>query len=404
MTITAPSVSVPVAPGRLPLAGHAFALQRDPLGFLSSLTRLGGVVRIHLGPLPVHVVTRPELVHQMLVTDVASFEKGRLNDKARPFLGNGIMTSGGDLHRRQRRLMQPAFHREMISGYVAVMNDKARALAASWSPGQVVDLQEALDELALRVVASTLFGSELGRRAVAEIQASLPVVARGATIRTLSPAGWLARIPTPGNRRFNAANAGIRTVIDDVIAGYRAGGADHGDLLSMVLAARDADGQGMTDVQARDELVTLLLTGAETAASALGSAFHELGRHPDLQARVRAELRQELAGGPAGPGDIPRLGYTRRVLTETLRLHNPAWILMRRATTRVTLGGASLPAGTELLFSIPALHRDPVLYPSPAAFDPDRWLRRPVKDLPRGAYLPFGVGSRQCIGNSYAWA
>ena len=405
MTTTAVPVSVPVAPGRLPVAGHALALQRDPLGFLSSLTPLGGVVKIYLGPLPVHVLTRPELVHQMLVTGVASFEKGRLNDKARPFLGNGIMNSGGELHRQQRRLMQPAFHRDMISKYVAVMNDKARALAGSWSPGQVVELQKALDELTLRIVASTLFTSELARPAVEEIQTSLPVVASGATLRTLSPIGLLTKIPTPGNRRFTAANAGIRKVIDDVVAAYRAEGTDHGDLLSMVLAARDADtGRGMSDLQVRDELVTLLLTGAETAASALGSTFHELGRNQDMQARLHTELQQTLAGRPAGYDDIPRLEYTQRVLNETLRLHNPAWLLMRRTTSKVTLGDISLPEGTELLFCIPTLHRDPVLYPNPSAFDPDRWLQRPVKDLPRGAYLPFGEGSRQCIGNSYALA
>lgn len=394
---------VVVAPGRLPIVGHALALQRRPLEFLESLNSYGDVVKIYLGHLPVYVVTSPELVHQMLVTEAGSFDKGRLFDKMRGFVGNGILTSGGELHRRQRRLLQPAFHRERITHYVKVMRETTETLAATWRPGQVVEMQGAIDELSLGVAAAALFSSELGRHAVDEVQRCLPIVLRGVVARTLSPVEVLHKLPTPGNRRFIAAEARVRRVIDGVIEAYRADGTDCGDLLSMVLAARDADtGQGMTDVQARDELVTLLLAAAETTASTLGSFFHELGRHPSIEHRVSTELREVLDGRAIDYGDIARLEYTQRVLTEVLRLYMPTDMLMRRTATDVTLGDTRLPAGTELLFSIPVLHRDPVFYPDPLTFDPDRWLRQPVKDLPRGAYIPFGGGNRQCIGNTFA--
>ncbi|MFD5075385.1 cytochrome P450 [Streptomyces sp. NPDC058371] len=396
---------VPTAPGRLPLIGHAVPLQRDPIRFLAQLGELGSVVQVHLGPLPVYVITRPELLHEILVTKADSFEKGQLFDKARHFLGNGIMTSGGAFHRRQRRLLQPAFHRQKISHYFTVMDEKAQELAESWKPGQKVELMRSLDELALAIVTATLFTTDLGRQAVDEIQKSLPIVVDGVTRRTLLPVDGLHRLPTPANRRFNNAHDRIREVIDQVITAYRADGTDHDDLLSLVLAARDAEtGQGMTDLQVRDELVTLMLAGAETVGSSVGSVLHELGRHPDVQDRVRAELDRVLQGRPVAAEDLPKLEYTGRVLTEALRLHAPTWLLMRRTTADVTLGTTQLPAGSEVLFSISTLHRDPAVYDEPLAFDPDRWLRHSVKDLPRGAYLPFGEGARQCIGNTFAWA
>ncbi|MFD4524984.1 cytochrome P450 [Streptomyces sp. NPDC058470] len=395
---------VPTAPGRLPLIGHAVPLQRNPLQFLARLGELGPVVKLHLGPLPVYVVTRPEILHEILVTKADSFEKGQLFDKARHFLGDGIMTSGGEFHRRQRRLLQPAFHRQKINHYFTAMDEKAQELAESWKPGQPVELMRSLDELALAIVTATLFTTDLGRQAVDEIQKSLPIVVDGVTWRTLFPVDGLHRLPTPANRRFNNAHERIREVIDQVIAAYRTDGTDHDDLLSLVLAARDAEtGQGMTDLQVRDELVTLMLAGAETVGSSIGSVLYELGRHPDVQARVHAELDQVLQGRPITAEDLPKLEYTGRVLTESLRLHAPTWLLMRRTRTDVTLANTRLPAGSEVLFSISTLHRDPAVYDEPLTFDPDRWLRISVKDLPRGAYLPFGEGNRQCIGNTFAW-
>jgi cyclooctat-9-en-7-ol 5-monooxygenase len=200
------------------------------------------------------------------------------------------------------------------------------------------------------------------------------------------------------------ANTRFRRVVDEVIRSYRSDDVDRGDLLSMVLAARDEEtGRGMTDTQARDELQTLLLAGAETTASALGGLFHQVGRQPAVARRLHAELDEVLGGRPLGYDDIARLEYTRCVVDEALRLDLPVWMTMRRTTEEVSLGGTRLPAGAEILLSFPVVHRDPDVYPDPLSFDPDRWLRQRPRDLPPGAYLPFAAGNRKCIGDHFAW-
>jgi cytochrome P450 len=396
--------SIPVAPNRWPVVGHVAAINRDPLGFLGSLRSLGDVVQIDLGSLPVYFISQPETIHRILVTDVDCFEKGMIFDKTRPFIGNGIMTSGGNFHRRQRLLMQPAFHRTQITRYCAEMIKLADGSVDSWQSGQIVELQRVVDEMTLRVVSTTLFGSELGRVATDEVQRSLPIFLSGVILRALSPVEWATKLPIPANTRFLSAGKRIRDVIDGMITTYRADAGDRFDLLSTLLAAREAEtGNGMTDQQVHDELVTILFAGAETTASALGSAFFELCGHPEIQERVRHELQTVVADRSLEFGDIEKLEYTRRFLMEVLRLHTPAWILMRRATTEVAVGSVRLSAGAEVMFSLPVLHRDPNLYPDPELLDPDRWLTRPVRTLPKGSYLPFLEGTRQCIGNSFAW-
>lgn len=371
--------------------------------FLESLREQGDIVRVFFGPLEVYVVLRPELFHEILVRKSGAFRKGRLLDKVRAFLGNGLLTSEGEFHHRQRRLMQPAFHRRKIAEYVNLMRRNAERAIAGWRPGQVVDLQEIVDDLALRNVSEALFSAELGRLAHDEVLRWMRVVMRGAAIQTLAP-DLVQRLPTPGNRRFVEANTRFRRVVDEVIRSYRSDGVDRGDLLSMVLAARDEEtGRGMTDAQARDELQTLLLAGAETTASAMGGLFDEVGRHPAVAKRLHAELDEVLGGRPLGYDDIARLNYTRAVVDEALRLDLPVWMTMRRTAEEVSLGGTRLPSGAEILLSFPVVHRDPEIYPDPLAFDPDRWLRHRPRDLPPGAYMPFAAGSRKCIGDHFAW-
>ncbi|WP_051581535.1 cytochrome P450 [Pseudonocardia acaciae] len=398
------TVEVPTAPGRLPLVGHLFKLLGNPMPFLESLRAQGDIVRVFFGPLEVYVILRPQLFHEVLVRKSGAFRKGRLLDKVRSFLGNGLLTSEGEFHHRQRRLMQPAFHRRRIAEYVDLMRRNAEGATADWRPGQAVDLQELFDDLSLRNVSEALFSSELGQASHDEVLRWLRVVMRGAAIRTLAPTDLLQKLPTPGNRRFDEANTRFRRVVDEVIRTYRADDVDRGDLLSMVLAARDEEtGRGMTDAQARDELQTLLLAGAETTASAMGSLFHEVSRHPAVARRLHGELDEVLGGRPLRYEDIARLEYTRCVVDEALRLATPVWMTMRRTATEVTLGEARLPAGAEILLSFPVVHRDPDAYPDPLAFDPDRWLRRGPRDLPPGAYLPFAAGNRKCIGDHFAW-
>jgi cyclooctat-9-en-7-ol 5-monooxygenase len=374
------------------------------MGFLGSLSSLGGVVQIGLGRLPVYMVTDPAMVHEMLVTKAGHFEKGLLFDKARALIGSGIITSAGEFHLRQRRLIQPAFHPDRIADYSQIMVEYAETLARSWKPQQTLDLQSALDELAQNIVVSALFSAHMYPEAIAEIKRSFPIVMRGIAIRTLLPFDAWQKLPLPAVRRFGIASARMRQVLDEVVAAYCVSDpatTAQGSLLSVILGSRDA-GQGMSQAQARDELVSLIAAASETTASTLGSLFLEVARHPEIEQRLHAELDTVLGGRTISPGDLARLSYTRRLVTETLRLHSPGWLFMRRSIRSVQIGGTRIPAGSELAYSPRAMHRNPALYPEPLKFDPDRWVDRPVRALPRGAYIPFAEGNRQCIGNEFA--
>lgn len=396
--------TIPSAPGRLPLLGHALKLGRQPLAFLRSLREVGDLVRVDLGSLPMYVVTSADLVREVTVEQARSFEKGRLYDRVRPLVGNGLATAGGEVHRRNRRLIQPMFHQSRIAGYAQTMSDRAVALTGSWSAGQTIAVEQVMGELAIEILAETMFSTDIGCPAVEAVRRDLPVILKNMLIRAASPA-ILDHLPIPPNRAFDAAARSMRQVIDDVIAGTRQAGDDsnQADLLSVLLAARDADtGEALTDEEVRDELVTILFAGTETTASTLAWTFHEIARHPEVEKQLVAEIDEVLGGRPATIEDVPNLVGIRRVLDEVIRLHGVT-LLMRRTTREVALAGFTLPAGTEVAFSLYALHRDPTLYTDPDRFDPDRWLPERRTDIPREAFVPFGSGNRRCIGDAFAW-
>jgi cytochrome P450 len=394
---------VPRAPGAIPLLGHAWKLGRDPLEFLKSLRLAGDLVRVDLGTLPVYVATSAELVHEVTVTQARAFEKGRLYDRVRPLVGNGLATATGEVHRRNRRLIQPMFHRSRIAGYAEVMSHRALALAESWAPGQHIAVEQVMGEYAIETLAETMFSTDIGRPAVEAVRRNLPVILKNMLLRAASPK-FLDSLPIRPNRDFDRAAESMRQVIDDVIATTRRSGqTGQPDLLSLLLDARDADtGDALTDEEVRDELVTILFAGTETTASTLTWAFHELARHPEAEKQVMAEVDDIVGTRPVTIDDIPRLVAIRRVLDEVIRLHGVT-LLMRRTTEPVELGGFTIPAGVEVAFSLYALHRDPALYTDPDRFDPDRWLPERRADLPREGFVPFGAGARKCIGDAFSW-
>lgn len=400
-----PITSVPRAPGAMPLLGHALPLWRDPLGFLSSLHRDGhDLIRVDLGTLPMYVVTTPELVHEVTVVQARAFEKGRFFDRLRPLAGNGLANSDGELHMRHRRMIQPMFSRERINGYSEIMSSNARALADSWAPGDVIDLEPAMAGYAVETLARTLFSTDIGLPAVDAVRKNLPVLLTNLLVRAASPK-MLDRLPIPANRRFDKAAANLRAVIDEVIATSRAAGStDHDDLLSLLLAAQDPEsGTNLSDENVRDELSTILFAGAETTAATLAWTFHELAARPDVEEGLVAEIRQVVGDGPVTARHVPELRGIRRVIDEVIRLHGVT-LLMRRTTEPVTLGGVEMPTGTEVAFSLYALHRDARLYENADAFDPDRWLpERQAQGPGRRAYIPFGAGNRRCIGDLFVW-
>ncbi|GAA4931567.1 cytochrome P450 [Streptomyces coeruleoprunus] len=395
--------SIPRAPGSLPLLGHAWQLWRDPLGFLGSLRESGELVRVDLGTMPMYVATTARVVHEVTVRQSRSFEKGRLYDRVRPLVGDGLATASGETHRRHRRLIQPMFHHERIAGYTQIMSERALALTDSWTAGQRIAVEEAMAEFTIETLAATMFSTDIGRPAVEAVRRDLPVILKNMLIRAASPK-FLDRLPVRANRDFDAATENLRGVIDEVIATTRTSGlTDRPDLLSVLLAARDADtGEVLTDTEVRDELVTILFAGTETTASTLSWAFHELARHPDVEKRLVAEIDEVLGDRPVTVEDLPKLAGVRRVLDEVIRLYGVT-LLMRRTTVPVELAGHALPAGAEVAFSLYAMHRDPDVFENPDTFDPDRWLPERKAAVDRHAYIPFGSGNRKCIGDAFSW-
>ena len=394
---------VPRAPGRFPLLGHAVPLLRDPLDFMQSLRNTGDLVRVDVGTLPIYFVTNADLTHELLVTKARHFDKGRFFVRARTLVGDALPTAPAKVHRPHRRLMQPAFHHTRIAGYADVMATRARAMADAWQSGQTIAVDEELAEFSVATLAETMFSAEISRPAAEAVRRDVPILLKNALVRAVTPR-LLDRIPVPANRRFDTAATRLRKVIDDVIAiSHQQGDPDCDDLLTTLLAARDADtGESLTDREVRDELVAIMFAGTETTASTLAWTFHELAAHPEVEERLVAEIESVVGDRPVTFEDVPKLVYADRVLNEISRMHSVP-LLMRQSTGPVELGGVELPVGTEIAFSLYSLHRDPRLYDEPHRFDPDRWLPERREQVPREGFVPFGSGNRKCIGDGFAW-
>ncbi|MGA4844946.1 cytochrome P450 [Streptomyces sp. G5(2025)] len=390
------------APGGLPLLGHALPLRRHPLRFLASLPEYGDLVQVRLGPHRAYLACHPDLVQHVLANPRVFDKGGPFFDKVRPLLGNGLGTSGWDAHRRQRRLMQPAFHRGHIDAYADEMLHEIKALTGLWQPGQVFDVGAAMQALTTRATARTLFSADITEQDVADIQRCLAVLFGGIYRRMTAPLGLWEKLPTPGNRQFRRAQTRLQELIARIVRDCVRTGADQGDLLASLATARhESDDSALTDRELRDQVMTLLVAGTEPTGHAMAWAFHLLGTHPEVETRLHAEIDSVLAGRPASVRELPRLEYTRRVFTEVLRLYPPGWMFTRTTTTEAELAGHRLAPGTTILYSPYALHRNPRLFPLPDTFAPDRWLPHRAKDVPRGAMLPFGAGNRKCIGDHF---
>ncbi|MFE0522998.1 cytochrome P450 [Streptomyces sp. NPDC058954] len=395
-----------IAPGALPLLGHTLRFLRDPLRFLRSLPDFGDVVTIRLGPVGAVVVCAPELVRQVLVDDRTFDKGGFLFDRSREFLGNGLGTCLHKDHRRQRRMIQPAFHRARLPGYAREMSAQAHAVTDAWRHGRTIDVLAETTAISLRTTAATIFSA--APAALREsLAADLATLEEGVFRRMLLPP-HVDAVPTPGKRRYYRAHARSRQTINRIIADYRADGVDHGDLMSMLLAAQDdlagpgTEGARLSDDEVRDQVMSFLFASTDTIGKALAWALHLLGGHPHIAERLHAEADAVLAGGVAGFDDLPRLEVTRNIITETMRLYPPGWLLTRTTTVDAELGGRHIPAGTDVAFSPYQIHHRGDLFTEPERFDPDRWAPDRAGAIPREAFLPFGGGARKCIGDAYA--
>jgi cytochrome P450 len=393
-------------PGGQRILGHALEFGRDPLALFQRAREHGDVVRIRFGPFRVYVLNSPGAIRQALVGEARKLSKGLNFGRTRRLIGSGLVMSEGESHHRQRRLMQPAFHRTEIARYVGTMRDVAVPRISAWPDGGTLAFDREMRSITLTVLARTLLSSDIGADAIDEIEQLLRVLLSELVARGISAnVPGLAWVPTRSNRRFSAANRRLRVLLTDVIDEYRRAGADHGDLISILMRARDDDtGAGMTNEQLRDEATTLVIAGSETTGNTIAWACYLLARHPRIQERLQQEVDLVLAGADPGYEILSKLPFTRAVITETLRLYSPVWILPRRALVDVELGGHLLRAGSRIFFSPYALNRDARLHRDPDRFDPDRWATGYSKSDMRATFFPFGQGIRNCIGEGFAWA
>ncbi len=360
------------------------------------------VVQVELPGFDPYVVHDPELIDEVLVARSRQVIKDVSTRALSGIVGNGLLVSEGEFWRRQRRLAQPAFHREKIAGYAAAMVEHAERLSSTWRAGQVLDLHAAMMRLTLDIVAATLFSTGVEATTAGAIGASLDVIMARYSDMTYAILPWLGRLPTPANRRHAAALARIDAMIRGFVAERRAAGEDRGDLLSMLLHARDEGGGQMTDAQVRDEALILFVAGHETTALALSWTWMLLSQHPRARARLEQELAEVLGGRAPTVDDVPRLRFTEWTLLESMRLFPPAWSIGREATEPFELGGVTIPRGGQLWLLQWVNHHDARFFPRPEAFEPERWDGELQRRLPRGVYFPFGGGPRVCIGNAFA--
>ena len=409
-----PVTSVPLVPG-LPVIGNLLAFRRDRLGLHDAAARLAPLARLQMLHVPIYLVTCADLAHRVLVDEAAAFRKSPALAYLMPLLGDGLLTAEGETHRRHRKLLAPAFAPRRLAAYGEVMVAETRAQLARWAPGQRLDLAREMMELTLAIAGRTLFGVDVrgDARTVAE---GLELAMRSMVEALTSVVQLGYRWPLPRHLRMRRAVALLDEVVYRLIAEGRRAGTDRGDVLSMLLLARDEEAAapgasgapgapgatGLTDREVRDEVMTLLLAGHETTANALTWTWYELGRSPAVLARLAEEVRAAVGDRPVTVEDLPALPQNLAVLEEAMRLHPPAYIVGREALRDVELGGHRLPARSIVLVYIRGIHRRADYFPDPLAFRPDRMLPAAKKARPRHHYLPFGAGPRVCIGAHFA--
>ena len=382
-----------------------FRLHHDPIGVMLDLQRQhGDLVHFRIGPQHVFVVLRADLIREVLVTHQRAFKKGPGFEAARIVLGDGLLTSEGEFHLRQRRMLQPAFHRRRVAAYGEIMVEEAGLLSGRLQDGEVRDFAADMGELTLRVVSRALFGADVDTQA-RDIGRAVADAGEFFDYLTIALLPVLLHTPLPRVRRFLRAIDALEQVTAGVIAARRADpAARDGDLLSILLDARDIDGDGtgMTDEQVRDEALTLITAGHETTANGLNWAWYLLATHPEVEDAFHAELDRVLDGRSPCAADAPSLVYTEAMMLEAMRLYPPAWGIERRAVHDQPIGGYVIPARSAVLMPTVVTNRDARLYPDPLRFDPHRFLPASAGGRPDWAYPLFGGGTRKCIGYGFA--
>ena len=384
--------------------GWSFLLFHNPLNTSLRLARkYGDVFYLQAERNKVFFLNHPDDIRELLVVQHENFRKGGGVMMLDRMLGKGLITNDGAAHKQQRRLVQPAFHRRRIAGYAQAMVEAAQQQARAWQDGSTVDMSQEMMQLTLVIVGKTLFNADVEKEADT-VQAALVTTMEAFRKLGLSPLGELVeRLPLPIHKRLRRARERLDKVVYRIIDDHRSQGIDQGDLLSMLLMARDEEGNAMDDQQLRDEVMTLFLAGHETTSNALTWTWYLLAQNPEAREKVQQEVDTVLAGRPATIEDLPRLIYTEKVLMESMRLCPPVWAIDRRAIHDTTLRGISIPKWSRVVMGQYIVHHDPRFYPEPEKFDPERWTPEAQATRPKFAYFPFGGGPRLCIGEAFAW-
>jgi len=392
---------LPPGPPPLPVVGHALQFRRDPLAFVQGLQRsYGGMATFYMGKAPMVLLARPEYARYVLVDHARNFTSREFAFGLRGILGDGLLTSDGDFHRQQRRLVQPAFHKKRVEGYARIMVEHTQQTLDEWQTGQQIDMAAAMQDLTLRIVAKALFDVDLKTDSRGLGDAFNAVINNPVQM----PFSWRSiplNLPFMPYAKHMAGRAILDTYIYSLIAKRRASGDDTGDLISMLLAAQDG-GVTMTDRQVRDQTLTLLAAGHETTANLLAWTFYLLSAHPNIRAKLLGELRSVLKGQTLEVDDLPKLPYLDWVISESMRMYPPAWTVGRRAIESFELGGYTFPAGQMVMINQWVLHHLPEVWGDPYTFRPERWEPSQARAIPAGAYFPFGAGPRMCIGMPFA--
>jgi cytochrome P450 len=385
------------------LLGNLPEFRHDMLAFVTDCARTyGDMVAFRLGPRRCLLINHPDLIEEVLVTNARNFIKHFALRMNPVLLGNGLLTSNGDFWLRQRRLAQPAFHKDRINAYGAVMVAFTERMLAGWRDGAIHDMHADMMQLTLEIVAKTLFDADVSARGH-DVGEALQTALHYFSTRFKSLIRMPGFLPTPANRRLKKAVRRLDEIIFRMVDERRASGEDRGDLLSMLLHAQDEDdGSRMTNRQLRDEMMTLFLAGHETTAIALAWTWYLLASHPDVETKLVQELKREVGERSPMVADLPRLRYTESIVMESMRLYPPAYMFGREPIEACMVGGFEVPAGRTVFMSQWVTHRDPRFFDNPEKFVPERWAADKIKSLPKYAYFPFGGGPRICIGNNFA--
>lgn len=397
------------------LLGNARQFSTDPLGMMQKAARLGRLVQLRFLTETAFMLREPEDIKWVLVDNHRNYIKGRGTQALAPILGQGLLNSEDELHQRQRRLVQPAFHRQRIASYAEVMSRFTAQHIATWQDGQTLDLHDEMMRLTMVIVAQCLFDADVSGRA-SHLGDAITKLVEGFDFNRVGPVGqFIERFDFARQRRRDEVLAVLDNLIYDLIRQRRAEGVDHGDLLSMLVLGEEGEDrssageQRMSDRQVRDELLTLFLAGHETTALAITYSFYLLSHSAEVEKKLLTELNAVLGDPQNGTArlpkweDLPRLEYTRRVFAEAMRLYPPAYATARIARHDDEIAGCRIPAGSTLIVSQFVTHRDSRFWPDPECFDPDRFSPECEAERPKFAYFPFGGGPRRCIGEPFAW-